>query len=252
MMATMKRGGSRVRMYPSQLDTGRYGHLICTPSSLLVTSAFICNEGWDPFQTLTNEFVSNALRASHALYSAEFAPHNDHWRVGSGREELVMIPELLRFIPQDKFLMLEVAGVLLPAPATGRFSTTTSSHDGGEEQRLLPPPQRGDGEESLGEEERLKCEDLHIAPLSTVVRDAFHAACKVRDKGGLVVTTGAHTVCFLFDGRGQRLSLFDPLKASLTETDVHDLESVIRGRGRGNWNQEYSGIIMFARHDRPK
>ncbi len=82
--------------FPSQLQWKPYGHLICTPASLLMGGMLLQGReapGW----------VRDVMQLSHNLYSDRFA--------ASGLP--LKIQELFPYIPRSLFRCTEVAGTVL-------------------------------------------------------------------------------------------------------------------------------------------
>ena len=83
--------------FRSQLEWKPYGHLICTPVSLLVATTFLHNK------SLTAECVSDIMDMSHQLYQEIF----------SKTGESLKIQDLFPYIPPHQFDYTETAGTIL-------------------------------------------------------------------------------------------------------------------------------------------
>ena len=88
--------------FPSQLEWKPYGHLICTPVSLLVATT--CLHSNDKERALTAECVSQIMEMSHRLYQEIFSQTGQSLR----------IQDLFPYIPSQQFECTETAGTILP------------------------------------------------------------------------------------------------------------------------------------------
>ena len=86
--------------YPSQLEYGPYGHLICTPVSCALAVAWLL-EGPDAFLP---ENVDAVMMAAHRLVASVAKNNGD-------RGQMMMLSELQDRIPTDFIGLIEIAGV---------------------------------------------------------------------------------------------------------------------------------------------
>ena len=84
--------------FPSQTEWQPYGHLICTPVSLLIGTTCLHARG-----ELSVQCVKEIMQLSHALYADHFAE----------RGLPLKIQELLPYIPQHLFQYVETAGTIV-------------------------------------------------------------------------------------------------------------------------------------------
>jgi len=87
--------------YPSQTEWHPYGHLICTPVSLLVGATFLQTQRQNLKDVLSVPCVRNIMHLSHNLYRDHFA--------ASGLP--LKIQELFPYISLKIFKYTEVAGM---------------------------------------------------------------------------------------------------------------------------------------------
>jgi hypothetical protein len=205
--------GGMALTFPSQTTFHPYGHLICTPISILAATsylkipdrAFECypirkkgNRASDFSQIqarFTQLHVRDMMLASHTLYEDFFS--------GKGKgQPLLMIQDIYPWIPADSYEILEAGGLILSAGAD-----VPSAED-----------------------------ELIISPLSVLLRNAQSA----RSKASVIVTARNHTTCYMC---GEGLFIFDPLPASLSEIPQDGLDEALMAL-YGAQDVEYSAIVM--------
>ena len=203
--------------FTSQLEYGRYGHLICTPVSCALAVSFIINNNTaaapHPLNTTTSKTdiiiienvfsrkrVDNVMRSAHRLYAECFAsiPHNN--------DKQLMLSDIQNRIPADSVTYEELAGTTT--------TTTDNNHD------------------AVG---KVEVEDMVLESLTTVL-SVLQA--RARMQYAVVVTMDEHTTCYLSDMG--RMFHFDPLPASL-----RDVTCTWRKELESRPSMEYSGLILY-------
>ena len=86
--------------YQSQSNWVPYGHLICTPVSLLIGTTYLHGLNIDGF---SEECVREIMSISHALYKEQFAQNG----------QPLSVHELFQFINKESFDFMEAAGTVL-------------------------------------------------------------------------------------------------------------------------------------------
>lgn len=205
-------------LFSSQMSFQPYGHLICTPISLLAGTSYLkkCNDAivgksdqnsFDIIQQLfTPQYVHQMMLASHSLYKDHFSQ--------SGQQ--LMIQDLYQWIPSDAFSILEAGGLIL---AEGKEEDTTTSHI----------------------KKKFEKDDILIMPLFSLLHRFLDFSIKNQDKTSIVVTTEGHTTCFMCNERGD-LFIFDSLPAVLTMIPRDRMEEAMLGPLTKN--SEYSAIVL--------
>ena len=204
-------------VFSSQLSFQPYGHLICTPISLLAGTSYLkmCNDAvigrsdqkcFDMIQRLfTPQYVYQMMQASHALYKDYF----------SQKGQQLMIQDLYQWIPSDAFSILEAGGLIKPE---GEEEDTTTT---------------------LLMKKKFEKDDILILPLISLLHRFLDFSIKNQDKTSIVVTTEGHTTCYLCNERGD-LFIFDPLPAVLTMIPCGQAIML----GQNTKNAEYSAIVL--------
>lgn len=182
----MKKAGSFWSLpFPSQTNHHPYGHLICTPVSLLAATSYLnilSSDEDDTEQQVRNCFTKNhvdqMMIASHKLYSDFFSKAGNQ----------LMIQEIYPWIPQGAFDMIEAAGLIV------------SEH---QEEQCHHIIATGGGSK-----------DLLLMPLYSLLNQFSSRSRQNNCKMSIIVTTRGHSVCFMCSEYGG-LFMFDPLPAVL-------------------------------------
>jgi len=168
--------------FPSQTTHQPYGHLICTPVSLLAATSYLniptfnndMNTEQQVKQCFTSIHVNQMMFASHQLYGDFFS---------KGGNQL-MIQEIYPWIPRGAYDMVEAAGLIV----SGQCNHITADRHG----------------------ER----DLLLMPLYSLIEKNCSLSKQNSCKISMIVTTQGHSVCFMC-GECGGLFMFDPLPAIL-------------------------------------
>ncbi len=169
--------------FPSQTTHHPFGHLICTPVSLLAATSYLniqpsSHNDTDAEQQVRNRFsqmyVNQMMIASHKLYNDFFS---------TGRNQL-MIQEIYPWIPQGAYDMIEAAGLIV----SGHCNHIVAERNGEK--------------------------DLLLMPLNSLLENLCSLSNQNGCKISIIVTTKGHTVCFMCSECGA-LFMFDPLPAML-------------------------------------
>lgn len=169
----------------SQMALQPYGHLICTPISLLASTTYLNAFFQDLNAIFTHENVAQMMEASHHLYAEIFSKKLNGTPL--------MIQELYAWIPKADFAMTEAAGLILPA-----------AHEKDSESRRIAGKHDDEGPEI----------DLEIISLVQLIENTLIMARNKRKRFCIIVTAKGHTISYLCSERGELL-VFDSLPGIL-------------------------------------
>jgi hypothetical protein len=225
--------------FPSQMTFHPYGHLICTPTSILAASSYLkipydaddeivgveCypirsnkkrkyqNIEFNQIQAcFTPLHVQQMMLASHTLYRDFF----------SGKGQQLMIQDIYPWIPKDSYEIMEAGGLIL-----SQHPTTD-----------VPIESPGD--------------EIIISPLFELLGNISAVSLKSNSKACIIVTAKSHTTCYMCSENGQ-LFYFDPLPASLSVIPQNRLRETLMAlygvresvmEAPKSQQVEYSAIVM--------
>jgi hypothetical protein len=225
--------------FPSQMTFQPYGHLICTPISILAASSYLkippdpdgeivsveCypirsnkkrkyqNNDFNQIQAcFTPLHVQQMMLASHTLYRDFF----------SGKGQQLMIQDIYPWIPKDSYEIMEAGGLIL------------SQHFAADVPAESPE------------------DEIIISPLSELLGSISTLSQKSNRKASVVVTAKSHTTCYMCSESGQ-IFCFDPLPASLSvipQNSVRETLMALYGIRESvmtapkSQDVEYSAIVM--------
>lgn len=169
----------------SQTALQPYGHLICTPISLLASTTYLNAYFQDMDAIFSHQNIAQMMEASHHLYAEIFS----HKLNGIP----LMIQELYAWIPKSEFEMSEAAGLILPA-----------TNDDSPESRQIAGKHDDEGAEI----------DLEIISLVQLIENTLNMARYKRKRFCIIVTAKGHTISYLCSERGE-LFVFDSLPGIL-------------------------------------
>ena len=203
--------------FTSQLEYGRYGHLICTPVSCALAVSFVINN--TPTRqgmVFSRKRVDDVMRSAHRLYGECFATTTTSSSMPNNKQ--LMLSDIQDRIPSDSVTYEEVAGMTTPPPSSVMMSSNNNNTA------------------AADDDDAVKVDDMVLEPLTTVL-SVLQA--RTRMQYAVVVTMDEHTTCYLLDIGGRMLH-FDPLPASLT-----DVTCTWRRNLESRPPMEYSGLILY-------
>jgi len=264
--------------YPSQLAYGKYGARICTPVASVVASRFVIAHHHElascfRFPSIERLFsasrINEIMIASHRLYEERF----------SAMDSNLMLLDIQHFFPTCVY-SIEVAGVLHDSREERQLFMNYSVSRGGSLTHLFLDlfdwNARAKGNSHHHSENAADVlmgkgslqvidKKLVLIPLNELIAFLFDSirfpgsSSLASQRISLLVTSNAHTVCYLFDSARtskdsrDSIYLFDSLKASLTNITPH--HGAGGEEGTANIQQaylektDYSGLVIYHEKD---
>lgn len=216
-MDTLQAATPWVLSFSSQTVLQPYGHLICTPISLLASTTYLnAHRIHSMGGIFTHQNIIQMMEASHRLYAELFSQHL--------KGQPLMIQELYAWIPKEEFAMKEAAGLILPAS------------DNPVDKPLLKIKK---------EEEAL---ELEIIPLILLIQKTLLRAREEGKRWTVIVTAKGHTISYLCSEMGE-LFVFDSLPGILALIPLaFCYQQIFQQFGvtphSENGNAEFSALIL--------